>query len=136
MDLVKNAYILPVVKLPYFEFIKALPEPVMKPMLAIMLVCAILIAAGVFFRYACITFGSFYLCFFLLEKSIYNNHIYLFITLAFLLPFTHADDFLSFKKKDKDKPLLQIQFWEIFLIQLQFAIVYFYGGWRNLVLNG
>jgi len=87
MDLVKNAYILPVVKLPYFEFIKALPEPVMKLMLAIMLICAILIAAGVFFRYAGITFGSFYLYFFLLEKSIYNNHIYLFITLAFLLPF-------------------------------------------------
>lgn len=129
IDLVKNAFILPKVQLEYFDFIKVMPEPVMNMLIVVLLICSLLITFGILFRPACITLGIGYLYILLLDKSIYNNHIYLFVLLAFLLACTHADHFLSFKKAKKEKPLwTTIPRWEIFIIQLQFAIVYFYGG--------
>ncbi|MBI5914974.1 MAG: HTTM domain-containing protein [Bacteroidetes bacterium] len=130
IDLVKNAFILPQVHLTYVDFLQPLPEPVLKIMLGIMLVCAVLITLGLLFRPACFLFGAFYSYFFLLEKSIFNNHIYLFILLSFLLGFTHADRFFSLRSLlgAGKKEVFQIPRWQVFIFQLQFAIVYFYGG--------
>jgi vitamin K-dependent gamma-carboxylase len=134
IDLVLNAFVLPKIQLEYFEFIKPLPTGVLQAMLYTMLACAALIALGVLFRPACFLFGSFYLYFFLLDKGIFNNHLYLFILLAFVLGFTHADRFLSVGNLWR-KPAaadLMVQRWEIFIFQLHFAIVYFYGGLAKL----
>lgn len=129
IDLVKNAFILPKVQLQYLDFIKVMPEPIMNMLIVVLLICALLITFGVLFRPACIVLGTGYLYILLIDKSIYNNHIYLFVLLAFLLACTHADHFYSFRRAKKDKPLWPtLPRWEIFIIQLQFAIVYFYGG--------
>lgn len=146
IDLIKNAFVLPRILLPYegFGFLAPLPEPIMNVLLGLMLVSAICITVGKLFRPACLFLGTFHLYFFLLDKSLFNNHIYLFIILAFLLSLTHADEFLSLKskftkaKKVKSKEHSSakkisgsgklIPKWEIFILQLQFAIVYFYGG--------
>ena len=102
----------------------------MNVLLGLMLCCAVLITLGLLFRPACLVFGSLYLYFFLLEKSLYNNHLYLFILLSFLLSFTHADQFFSLRRISGKarKASLKIPRWELFILQLQFAIVYFYGG--------
>ncbi|MBK8562400.1 MAG: HTTM domain-containing protein [Saprospiraceae bacterium] len=134
IDLVLNAFVLPKIQLEYFEFIKPLPTGVLQAMLYTMLACAALIALGVLFRPACFLFGSFYFYFFLLDKGIFNNHLYLFILLAFVLGFTHADRFLSVGNLWR-KPVaadLMVPRWEIFIFQLHFAIVYFYGGLAKL----
>lgn len=132
IDLIKNAYLSPKVLFTYdfFEWLQPLPEPLMNVLLGLMLLAAIFIALGLLFRPACLLFGILYLYFFLLDKGLYNNHIYLFILLSFLLSFTHADDFFSLKsffRKSKNAPRWIPQ-WEVFIFQLQFAIVYFYGG--------
>jgi hypothetical protein len=134
IDLVKNVYVLPKIQLEYFEFLKPLPEPVLDGMLYTMLACAALIALGVLFRPACFVFAVLYAYFFFLDKCIFNNHLYLFILLAFVLGFTHADRFLSLPNLWR-KPAaadLMVQRWEIFIFQLHFAIVYFYGGLAKL----
>lgn len=129
MDLIKNAFILPQVKLQYFDCIRVMPEPIMRILLALLFIAALLITLGLFFRVACLFFGTGYLYVFLLDKGIYNNHIYLFILLSFLLASTHADDFISFKRAKKGSAVAtKIPYWELFIFQLQFAIVYFYGG--------
>ena len=132
LDVIKNVFVLPQIRLPYegFGFLAPMPEPMMNVLLGLMLVSAVCIAVGKFFRPACLFLGTFHLYFFLLDKSLFNNHIYLFIILAFLLALTHADEFLSLKNlkgKGASVPRM-IPRWEVFILQLQFAIVYFYGG--------
>jgi vitamin K-dependent gamma-carboxylase len=61
-----------------------------------------------------------------LDKSIYNNHIYLFILLALLLSFTDADRSLSIRK-NSSLPAT-IPRWQQFILQFQIVIAYFFGG--------
>lgn len=130
IDLVRNAFILPKVTLGYIEFIKPLPEPVLDVMLWSMLACAVLMALGLLFKPACFVFGTFYGYFVLLDKGIFNNHLYLFVLLGFMFGLTHADRFFSLRNFwDKQKMVdLRVPRWELFIFQLIFAIVYFYGG--------
>ena len=134
IDLVRNAFILPQVHLSYYDFLQPLPGPVLYAMLYAMLASAVLITLGWFFRPACFVLAAFYGYFLMLDKGIFNNHLYLFVLLAFMLGFTHADRFFSVKNifgKEK-MASLQIPRWEVFIFQLQFAIVYFYGGLAKL----
>jgi len=132
IDLIKNAFFLPKVLFTYdfFHWLQPLPEPMMNALLGVMLACALCITLGLLFRPACLVFGSFYLYFFLLDKALYNNHIYLFILISFLLSFTHADHFFSAKNilRKAGNQIKKIARWEVFILQLQLAIVYFFGG--------
>ncbi|MBK9014607.1 MAG: HTTM domain-containing protein [Saprospiraceae bacterium] len=130
IDLVSNAFILPQVHLSYYDFLQPPSEPVLQIMLYAMLAAALLITLGLFLRPACFVLSSFYGYFLLLDKGIFNNHIYLFVLLSFVLAFTHADRFFSVKNifgKEKMASLL-IPRWEISILQFHFSIVYFYGG--------
>lgn len=132
IDLIKHTFILPDVRLSYsyLDFIQVLPEPVMYGLLYLCFFAALCIMLGLFFRTACLTFAVSYLYIFLLDKSLFNNHIYLFILLAFLLATTHADRFFSVRHfiRSKSRSATYIPRWEIFVLQLQITIVYFYGG--------
>lgn len=134
IDLVANAFVLPKIHLSYIDFIQPPAPWLLYLMLYTMLTCAVLILMGVLFRPACFVFATFYGFFLLLDKGIFNNHLYLFILLSFVLGFTHADHFFSVRNlfgKAKMSALL-VPRWEIFILQLHFAIVYFYGGLAKL----
>src|SRR5690606_14836922 len=81
-------------------------------------------------RWACLLFSVALLYIFLLDKSLYNNHIYLFVILGFLLSFTDADKFFSLKRV-ATRPFA-VPRWQPGILQLQFIIVYFYGGIAKL----
>ncbi len=134
IDIVKNAFVLPKIQLAYFDFWKPLPEPIMDAMLLVMLLCSLLITIGWLFRPACFVFGIFFGYFLFLDKGIFNNHLYFFMLLAFMLGFTHADRFFSVRSlRGKEKMAdLRIPQWEVFIFQFQFAVVYFYGGLAKL----
>lgn len=107
--------------------------PAMYAILAVMGLSGLLIAAGVMFRWACWAFALSLAFIFLQEKSYYNNHIYLFILLGVMLSFTHADHFLSLRRKAGRFTALPR--WQQFIFQAQFVIVYFYGGLTKLKLD-
>lgn len=109
------------------EWLHPLSQPAMLAVLALMGLAAALIAAGVFFRAACWIFALSLSFIFFQEKSYYNNHIYLFILLAVLLSFTHADRFLSLRSKNREAGG-RVPRWHQFILQAQIVIVYFYGG--------
>ncbi|MCC6724209.1 MAG: HTTM domain-containing protein [Saprospiraceae bacterium] len=134
IDLVKNAFILPKIQLAYFDFLKPLPESVMDIMLLAMFFSAFAIMIGWAFRPACFVFGAFLFYFLMLDKGLFNNHLYLFVLLSFMLGFTHADRFFSLRNfLSKEKMAnLRVPQWEVFIFQLHFAIVYFYGGLAKL----
>src|SRR5687768_8412069 len=132
IGLVRNMFVLPAINFgyDYLKWLKPLPEPVLNIILGLLLVCAVCIALGVFFKWACRIFALGYLYIFLLDKSIYNNHIYLFILLAFLLSFTDAAKTLSVTSR-KYK-VESIPNWQPFILQAQIIIVYFFGGIAKL----
>lgn len=132
IGLIRNMFVLPRVNFHYdfLYWVKPLPEVYMNLILGLLFVCAFCIAAGLVLRWAGLVFAIGYAYIFLIDKSIYNNHIYLFILIAFLFSFTDADRVLSLgRKKTKE---FWIQRWQIVIFQAQIVIVYFYGGIAKL----
>lgn len=114
----------------YLEWVPTFSAPLMYLILALMGIAALLIAAGLFFRWACWIF-SLCLAFFLFqEKSYYNNHIYLFVLLPLLLSATDADRFFSLRKHPESAVRIpqSIPRWQQFILQAQILIVYFFAG--------
>jgi vitamin K-dependent gamma-carboxylase len=132
IGLIRNMFVLPQTNFQYdfLRWIKPLPEIYLNVLLGLLLIAALAISAGLWFKWACRLFALGYAYIFLLDKSIYNNHIYLFILLAILLSFTNADRVLSLWKKRSD-PVLTPG-WQVFILQMQIVIVYFYGGIAKL----
>ncbi len=112
------------------EFLNPLPLPVLQFILVLMGISALSIAAGYFFRVACLTFTILHAYIFLIDKSIFNNHIYLFLLLGFLMAFTDADRFFSLRGNRGFGP--QIPRWQTFILQLQLAILYIYGAFAKI----
>jgi hypothetical protein len=135
MNLMRNMFVLPAINFQYdfFRWVKPFPEMWLNLVLGAMLVCSLAVIAGVFFKWACRLFTIGYLYILLLDKSIFNNHIYLFLLLALLLSFTDADKCWSLRKKSSQ--LSQIPRWQVFILQLQIIIVYFYGGIAKLTYD-
>lgn len=112
-----------------YDFLPVSPlsEGLMKALLFICLVASILILLGKFYKWAITAFFLIFSYFFLLDKAIYNNHLYLIALLAFLLIFIPADEVLSLKKK-KSNTASKASNWHLLILQFQFFVVYFYGG--------
>lgn len=109
--------------------VEPISEAGLEFILGALLVSTILITLGLFTRVAS---GVFFLGFsylFLLDKGYYNNHLYLFCLLAFLMMFVRSDETLSLKALlRKDKKIKPIPAWHIHLLQFQIIVVYFFGG--------
>lgn len=126
--LIKDGLLAPHVHFKFegFGWVDVLPEPVMVAVMGLMGVSALLMAAGLFFRWASWIFALCLAFFLFQEKSYFNNHIYLFVLLGVLLGFTDADHFLSLRRKEGRYSA--VPRWQQFILAAQVMIVYFYGG--------
>lgn len=109
----------------FFGFVQPLSAPVMKGMLFIIFASGLLIMTKRLVKPALIGFIICFSYFFLLDKSYYNNHFYLFILLGLIFLFYNEKPTLSNNKK-------VIPYWFLLLVQIQIVIVYFYGGLAKL----
>lgn len=114
-----------------YDFLPLSPfsEPILQLILGAMLVSTLLMMAGVFYRVATTSFFMGFTYFFLLDKSYYNNHLYLIALIALLLVVIPADNSLTLFKKKKTKPTWS---WHLRLLQFQMVVVYFFGGIAKL----
>lgn len=126
--MVRAFFVSPKLNFPYegLEWLKPLPAPALSALLFVLLGCSILIMLGLFMKWSARVFAVLYLYLFLLDKSLYNNHIYLFILLAVLLSFTDADQFLSLKKRKI--PGIAVPRWQQFVLGAQVMCVYFFAS--------
>lgn len=117
----------------YLEFIKPLGESSMNALLMVLLACSLLIASGLLYRVASAVFFMGFIYLVLLDKGIWNNHMYLFALLSFIFIFINADRCYTLKSffKGDDGPI-QVPYWNILLLRLQIFIVYFFGGLAKL----
>lgn len=90
---------------------------------------AVGICAGIFLRLSCVLFFCTFGYVFLFEKAIYNAHYYLILLIVAILFFSGAHQWPSLPTFRKSKSVRAVvPYWQIWLIQFQFVIVYFYGG--------
>ncbi|MBN3276865.1 VKGC carboxylase, partial [Polyodon spathula] len=122
-----------VCRFPLFNFLQPLPLDWMYLVYVIMLLGALGIMLGCFYRLACLMFISTYWYIFFLDKTAWNNHSYLYGLIGFQLTFMDANRYWSIdglrnaKKRNAHVPL-----WNYTVLRTQIFIVYFIAGLKKL----
>ncbi len=129
LDFIENFLLAPEVHFPFrfTAWLPIFPKSLLEIMLLGMVVSALLIILGVFTRIASILYACCFGYFFLVDKSIYNNHLYLLLLLLFLFSIIPVPKF-SLLNSSRKKSLR----WHSLVFQLQIALVYFFGGISKL----
>jgi len=111
-----------------FAWVSVLPKPLMEIEGLLMLMFAIFISLGLFYRTSAILFFIFFTHFFLLEMSVYLNHLYLACLINFLLIFMPLGHCYSLDAWRRRGSRVTVPFWCIWMLRALILIVYFYAG--------
>lgn len=116
----------------FFHFVKPLPPPQLNFFFVVMIIFSLLFSIGIFYRLTSVVLFIGISYTFLLGKIFYNNHYYLFVLICFLMIFIDANKWgkLSFRNEKQEHKT--VAYWNIFLLQIQLFIVYFFGGIAKL----
>jgi hypothetical protein len=95
---------------------------------------AVGLAVGFFYRISAAVLFLSYTYVFLIDKTYYTNHFYLFGLLSFLFLCADAHRWASVDRlrDSRLRSINAIPYWQIFLFKAQIATVYFYGGIAKL----
>ncbi|XP_025068611.1 vitamin K-dependent gamma-carboxylase [Alligator sinensis] len=124
---------LEVCRFPLFDSLAPLPLDWMYLLYLLMLLGAVGVMLGCAYRLSCLLFMLPYWYIFLLDKTTWNNHSYLYGLLAFQLSLLGAqrcwsiDGLLNPRKRNTPVPL-----WNYTLLRAQIFIVYFIAGIKKL----
>jgi hypothetical protein len=116
----------------YFDWVRPWPGEWMYVHFAGLLVAAVLVAAGLYYRFAAAVVFVAYTYVFLLEKSVYMNHYYLTALLCFWLIWMQPHHAFALDRlRYPDRPATAPR-WNVLLLRVQLFIVYFYGAIAKL----
>ncbi|XP_077099130.1 vitamin K-dependent gamma-carboxylase isoform X2 [Siphateles boraxobius] len=123
----------PVCRFPLFNFLKPLPMDWMFFVYFVMLLGAVGIMLGLFYRLACLMFVSTYWYVFFLDKTTWNNHSYLYGLIGFQLTLMDANRYWSLDGlRNPRKRNAHVPLWNYTLLRTQIFIVYFIAGVKKL----
>lgn len=128
---VDDLYIKPQFFFTYYalDWIKPLGATGMYAVFILIAISALLVCFGLFYRVAIITFFVLFSYTELIDKSIYLNHYYLAALVSGLMCLLPANRFASLDVKfGLAKPLREVPYGILLVIQLQLAMVYFFAG--------
>ncbi|MCB0633141.1 MAG: HTTM domain-containing protein, partial [Lewinella sp.] len=112
-----------------FEWVHPFPEPWISAIFISLILAAMGIIVGRWYRFFTIYFAVGYIYTFLLEKSNYLNHGYLFCWLAVIMIFLPADrqwSWAVWKHPAQRRDI--IPFRSLFVLRFLIGVVYFFGG--------
>jgi hypothetical protein len=112
-----------------FEWAQVLPEPFMSLVFLVVMVAALFIIAGHWYRVCALIFAAGFTYLFLLEKALYLNHGYLFCWICWVMVFLPANR--QWSGDVLRNPSLQtdcIERWSLWILPFLMGVVYFYGG--------
>ncbi|XP_059142714.1 vitamin K-dependent gamma-carboxylase-like [Physella acuta] len=123
-------------RFPLFPFLRPLPVRWMCVVYIIMFSGACGIMLGYKYRYSCIMYLLTYWYIFILDKTRWNNHSYLFGTLAFLFTVSDAHRFCSIDGYRHERMNnTHVPLWNYTLLRTQIILVYFIAGLKKLNLD-
>lgn len=117
---------------PLFGFVHPWPDSWMHGHFWAMAVAALLVSMGLFYRVATVLLFLLYGYFFLLEQSIYMNHYYLILLLAFLLIWIPGNRAFALDRLRTRSGSATVPRWAVLILRFQLFVVYFYGGIAKL----
>ena len=118
------------------EFLKPLSESTLDILNIGLLVSAILIALGFWYRYAMIYFFVVFTYFTFVDKTLYNNHLYLMSLISLVMIFMNADKMYSVKSYFSKKKISKtIPAWNQYILMFLIALPYFFGGIAKISPN-
>ncbi|XP_068430260.1 vitamin K-dependent gamma-carboxylase [Clinocottus analis] len=123
----------PVCRFPLFNVLQPLPLDWMYLVFVVMFFGALGIMLGCFYRLSCFMFVSTYWYIFLLDKTTWNNHSYLYGLIGFQLTFMDANRYWSID--GLRRPSIRnahVPLWNYTLLRTQIFIVYFLAGLKKL----
>jgi hypothetical protein len=132
---IKAFYILPKYHFTFygFDWVRPLGATGMYALFALLVIAAIMVTIGLFYRAAIVTF---FLCFTyveLLDKTTYLNHYYFISVMAFLMILVPAHRYFSIDVLRKPQLLIsKVPAWVINIFKLQLLLVYFFAGLSKL----
>lgn len=116
---------------PLIHGMKPLPLPWMITIYAIMWIGAFGIMLGSRFKIACACFLIPYWYIFLLDKSYWNNHTYLYGIVVILLWGTGADKYFALDATETKRSDNTVPLWNYFILKFQFFALYFLAGLKK-----
>lgn len=112
-----------------FEWVKPGPEPLMSVFFLTLILAALGIIVGRWYRFCTIYFALGFTYVFLLEKAHYLNHGYLFCWLSCIMIFLPADRNFSWSVwKNPERRRESVPFWCLLVLRFLIGVVYFFGG--------
>uniref|UniRef100_A0A8C8S9U9 Vitamin K-dependent gamma-carboxylase n=1 Tax=Pelusios castaneus TaxID=367368 RepID=A0A8C8S9U9_9SAUR len=124
---------LEVCRFPLFNFLQPLPLDWMYLLYTTMLLGALGIMLGCCYRLSCLLFMLPYWYVFLLDKTAWNNHSYLYGLLGFQLTFMDANRYWSIDGLwNSQKRNAHVPLWNYTVLRMQIFIVYFIAGIKKL----
>jgi len=112
-----------------FSWVHPMPGNGMFVVFAVMILCALFITLGLFYRAAAAGFFLLFTYVELLDKTNYLNHYYFVSIVSMVLCFLPANKYASLDVRfGWTKKVTHIPNWCILIIQLQIGLVYFFAG--------
>lgn len=112
-----------------FEWVSVFQDPWMTLFLFALMLLALLITFGGYYRISCSLFFVGFTYLFLVEKAHYLNHAYLFCWISFVMIFLPANRAASIDVRLRRVSSQSIiPYWPLFLLQFLMGVVYFFGG--------
>jgi hypothetical protein len=132
---VNDLYIQPDFFFPYlgFAWVKPLPGAWMYIPFILLMVTAVLVTIGYYYRIASFLLFVSFTYIELLDKTNYLNHYYFISLMAFIMCWLPANRLFSVDVRMKRvAPTLEVAAFNIFLLQFQLGVVYFFAGIAKL----
>ena len=132
---IDTVYIAPSFHFSYsgFEWIKTLGDPGMYILFLLVIIAALFIALGFFYRIAAIVFFLGFTYIELIDVTTYLNHYYFISLVAFLMIWLPANRKFSLDVHFKQiLPAEGVPAWTIGIIRFQLAVVYIFAGLAKL----
>ncbi|XP_069669123.1 vitamin K-dependent gamma-carboxylase isoform X2 [Periplaneta americana] len=120
-------------RFPLFNFLQPLPLQWMCIVYLIMWIGAFGIMLGWYFRFSCLAFIIPYWYIFLLDKTSWNNHSYLYGVISILLLGSQANCYWSLDiLLGRVKENTPVPLWNYFILRFQIFLLYFYAGLKKM----
>jgi len=112
-----------------FSWVRPWPGHGMIALFVVMMLAAIMIAAGAIYRVATVVFAIGFTHFFLIDRTNYQNHYYLIVLLSWLITILPANRMFSVDVLNGSVTSSgMIPRWCLLLLQFHIALPYFFGG--------